>query len=533
MVIRGVMPMSLRCSMARLAGLLTLCCSGLLAAQPMVLHRGTAADPPSLDPTLATGTLATGILIDMVTGLLARDASWRPVPGAAETWTVSEDGTTYTFSLRDNLRWSDGEPLTADDFVWSYRRLFDPQTASPGSATLFVIRNARAAFQGEVPLEQVGVSAPDARTVVIELEHPVPYFESLVAGSNAVPVPRHAIEAHGREWTRPGRMVTNGPFMLAERVPQTHIRLVRNPHFHAAGEVKLDEVWWHPTQDLATSLRRFRSGELDIVLNFPPEEIDRLQRDMPGVLRVVPAQAAWFLVLNLDRPPFDDLRVRRALSLAIDREGITSRLLRTGVAPAWTFATSAFDNYPGLELPEQSMPLAERQALARELLAEAGFNPRNPLVVPVVYDTQEENRQILVAIASMWRAIGVQARLSNVEFGALNRQVRTRDYDVARWAYFAPFDDAYSFLQLMGSNNPSNWVGYRNPAYDELLDRSNRERDPAARTQLLLEAERIMMADQPVIPVYYYVGRRLVANRVQGWVDTPQGPTPSRFLTVR
>jgi len=516
-----------------MTGFLALCCSGLLGAEPMVLHRGTTADPPSLDPTLATGTLATGILLDLVTGLLTRDASSEPVPGVAESWRISEDGTVYTFTLRDGLRWSDGTSLTSEDFVWSYRRLFDAQTASPGSATLFVIRNARAAFQGQVPLDQIGVSAPDPQTVVIELEHPVPYFLSLIAGSNAVPVPRHVIEAHGREWTRAGRMVTNGPFMLAERVPQTHIRLVRNPHFHAAAEVELDEVWWHPTQDLATSLRRFRAGELDIALNFPPEEIDRLQRDLPGVLRVVPAQAAWFLALNLERAPFDDLRVRRALSLAIDRDGITSRLLRTGVEPAWAFATPAFADYPGLELAEQSMPLAERQALARRLLAEAGFNQRNPLVVPVVYDTQEENRQIMVAVSSMWRAIGVQTRLSNVEFGALNRQVRTGDFEVARWAYFAPFDDAYAFLQLMASDNPSNWVGYRNPAYDALLDRSNLERDPAARAALLLEAERLMMADQPVIPVYYYVARRLVAARVQGWVDSPRGPTPSRFLAVR
>jgi len=512
---------------------LCLLLSSLAYADPMAIHRGTTADPPSLDPTIATGTLATSILVDLMEGLLARDAASRPRPGVADSWTVSEDGLRYTFHLRENLRWSDGRPLTAEDFVWSYQRLFDPQVASPGSSTLFVIRNARAAYAGDVGLDEIGVTAPDERTVQFDLEHPVPYFLALIAGSNAAPVPRHAIEAHGREWTRAGRMVSNGPYMLAERVPQTHIRLVRNPYYHANDEVELDEVWWHPTQDLATSLRRFRSGELDIVLNFPPEEIARLRRERSGELRIVPSLAVYFLTLNNQREPFNDVRVRRALALAIDREGITSRLLRTGVTPAWSFVTEAMAGYPGIELPEQSLPLAERQRLARALLAEAGFSNRNPLTVPLVYDTQEENRQLMVAISSMWRAIGVRTQLSNVEFGALNRVVRTRDYDVARWAYFAPFDDAYAFLQLLESGSPGNWAAYSNPAYDALMARSNQESDPQRRAELLAEGERLMMSEQPIIPIYYYAGRRLVADRVKGWIDTPAGPTPSRYLQLR
>jgi oligopeptide transport system substrate-binding protein len=452
------------------------------------------------------------------------------VPGSAESWQISEDRRTYTFRLREGLKWSDGRALTADDFVYSYRRLVTPETRALGAGVYFFIENAADIYAGKASPETLGVSAPDPRTVRFRLKYPVPYLLALLSNTQNSPVPRHVIEKHGNEWTRPGRMVTNGPYMLAERVPQNYLRLVKNPHFFDADRVKIDEVYWHPTQDLGTSLRRFRAGELDIVLNFPPEEIDWIRKNIPETLHVVPSLATYFLVFNLDRPPFDDARVRTALSLAIDREAITERLLRTGVRPAWTFASPEFDNYGGITLPEQSMPLAERQAEARRLLAAAGFGPGKPLKVPLVYDTQEENRKIMVAVASMWQAIGVQTAMTNVEFGALNRKVRTRDFDVARWAFFYAFNDAYSFLQALGSGNPNNWPAYSNREYDALLERSNTITDPAERAAVLRKAESVMMADHPIVPIYFYVGRRLVSPRVKGWVDSPRGTAPTRYL---
>jgi oligopeptide transport system substrate-binding protein len=502
-------------------------------AAPMILHHGTAADPPSLDPNVAAGTLAAPILTDMFAGLLVRDAESRPAPGSAESWSLSEDGLTYTFRLRANLRWSDGRALTADDFVYSYRRLMTPATASQLSGVFFIIQGGREVFQGKAAPETLAVTAPDPRTVVIRLGNPAPWFLQMLANLQAAPVPRHVIEQYGRDWTRPGRMVSNGPFMLAERVPQSYVKLVRNPNFFASAAVKLDEVYWYPTQDLGTSLRRFRAGELDITLNFPPDEIDWIRANIPESLHIVPTLATYFLVANTQRKPFDDPRVRRALSLAIDREVITGKLLRTGVKPAWSFASPEFNEYGGgVALPEQSEPLARRQAEARDLLAQAGFGPDSPLTVPLLYDTQEENRKIMVAIAAMWQAVGVKTALTNLEFSALYNKVRSRDYDVARWTYFASFDDAYSFLQLLGSRNPNNWPGWADPRYDGLLDRSNGIRDPAERAAVLREAEILMMRDYPVIPIYYYVGRRLVSPRVKGWIDTPRGTTPSRFLSV-
>jgi len=299
---------------------------------------------------------------------------------------------------RPGLRWSDGAPLAAEDFVWSFQRLMDPATASPLAGVFLLIENAPEVLAGRQPPAALGVAAPDPRTVEIRLAQPAPYLVEMLAGLQAMPVPRHVIEVHGREWTRADRIVSNGPFVLAERVPQDWIRLRRNPHYHAATEVRLDEVYWYPTQDLGTTLRRFRAGELDQVLNFPPEQLDWLRRNMPDELRILPSAGVYFLVVNTARKPFDDARVRRALSLAIDREALTERLLRTGVKPAESFASPDFSGYGGITLPEQAMGLQARQAEARRLLAAAGFGTDRPLTVDYVYDTQEENRQVAIAL---------------------------------------------------------------------------------------------------------------------------------------
>jgi len=500
-------------------------------AEPMVLNRGSAAEPPTLDPTLGAGTLAAPIIGDMFAGLLARGPQSKPVAASAESWEVSEDGRTYTFTLREGLKWSDGTPLTADDFVYSYQRLMNPKTASRLVGIFFIVKNARAAFFGQKPLEEMGVSAPDPRTVVFELEERTPFFLELLGNVAIAPVPRHVIEKEGRGWSKAGVMVSNGPFVLTERVPQSFIRLEKNPNYFAADEVQLDAVVWYPTQNLATAFTRFRAGELDIALNFPPGKIDWIKENIPDSLHVTPNLGIYFLVVNMREPPFDDLRVRRALSLAIDREGIANRLLRTGVSPAYTFATPYFSDYPGIRLPEMDMSFPERQVLARELLAQAGFQP-GELVVPLNYDTQEENRKIMVAIAAMWQAIGVRTQMTDVEFSMLNRMVRTKKFAVSRWFYIAPYDDPYAVLQLFLSNNPNNWPGFVSERFDELMRASNGIADRAERLQTLAEAELELMSNYPVLPISYYVGRRLVSPKVKGWFDAAAGPTPSRYLTV-
>jgi oligopeptide transport system substrate-binding protein len=328
-------------------------------------------------------------------------------------------------------------------------------------------------------------------------------------------------------------MVGNGPFRLAERVPQSHLRLVRNEYYREAAGVALDEVWWHPTQDLGTSFRRFRAGELDVLLNVPADQLGWIQQNLPDALHTGPIKATWLLLLNPARPPLDDPRVREALYLAVDREALAYSVLRTGVRPAWTLVAPDFADYPEVAMPAGALTQEQRQSRARELLAAAGYGPGRPLLLPVIYDTQEENRQILVAVAAMWRAIGVQAELTNLEFSALLRQTRTGDFTVARSQAFALFDDPYAFLQQFRSSSPTNWMRYQNPAYDALLEQSNASDDPARRGELLAGAEAALLADMPLIPVYHYVGKVLVSPRVQGWYNAPLGTTPSRWLSVR
>lgn len=503
------------------------------AAAPSSLHRAANAEAPSLDPSLGSSTIAAPIIADLVEGLVARTPALQPAPACAERWTVSDDGLTWTFRLRPGLRWSDGTPLTAEDFVYSYRRLLDPGTGAPSSGLFFVLRNARQIATRAAPPESLGVSAPDGRTVEFELEFPAPYFLQLLANTQAVPVPRHVIAKEGRDWARPGTMVSNGPYVLAERIPQSYTKLVRNGYYYAADEVGIDEIYWHPNPDMGTALRRFRAGELDVVLNVSPDDLGWVRENMPEALRGGPMHATYTLVFNTAKAPFDDARVRRALSLAIDRDAIAGQLLRSGVRPAWSWVSPGIGGYTGITVPEQDLPVAERQAEARSLLAAAGFSGRKPLTVPLIYDTQEENRKIMVAIAGMWQAIGVRTELDNQEFGAVLGRLRSRNFDVVRSSTFSLYDDPFAYLQQLAGGAPNNWSGYANPAYDELLVKANGSTDAGERLQLFMDAERLASADQPLIPIYHYHGKLLLSPRVRGWWDASIGTPPSRWLSVQ
>jgi oligopeptide transport system substrate-binding protein len=268
-----------RAATAFLALAASLAAGAALAAG--TLNRASSAEPNSLDPHIATGNTASYILYDLFMGLTTFDAAGKVAPGAAQSWTVSPDGLTYTFKLRPGLKWSDGAPLTSADFLYSVRRVVTPATASRFASFFYPVRNARKALKGEVPPEQVGLEAPDAATLVYRLEYPAPYFLQNLASNVASPVPRAQIEKLGRQWTRAGQMVSNGPFVLAEWTPNDHVTLVRNPKFFDAANVKLDRVLWYPTENQATSLKRYQAGELDILLNFPNDQLPALRKSIP------------------------------------------------------------------------------------------------------------------------------------------------------------------------------------------------------------------------------------------------------------
>lgn len=520
-------------SLLRPVGLwLAVFCSVTAAHGEIAFRSGHSGEPDSLDPHVATTGTAVTIINDMFEGLLTLDAHGKAVPGLAESWEISDDGLSYTFKLRPVLEWSDGKALTAHDLVYSFKRFADPSVARSLLVTYIeTIRGGGAALRGEADPQAMAVSAVDANTLRIELTRPTAFFLRVLATPAFAAVPRHAIERHGSAWTQPGNMVSNGAFRLAEWVPQDYVKLERNPRFHKADDVQLDAVYFYPMDDLNTGLRRFRAGELDAMVNFPPDKLDWIRANMSDSLRLSPSLGLYLYVVNNVRPPLDDVRVRRALSMAVDREAITERLIRTGDRPAYGIVPPGIPGYPAPLADRLSgFSMAERQAAARALLAEAGV--AGNLKISLLYHTSEEHKRVAVALANMWKAIGVRAELINAERQVVNATIRQGDFDLGRAAWFAGIEDAFGLLNYFLSDSPSNVSRYQSQEFDALIGQANQLMDRAARAGLLREAEQVLMRDQAIIPIFYYVSRRLVSPRVRGWQDdNVSAIRPSRYLS--
>ncbi len=506
------------------------------AGAEVALRRQSLGDPQTLDPQLWVYGQDGNLAQDLFQSLTTVDPGANTVPGQAESWQMSADGKTYAFRLRPGLRWSDGHKLDSEDFLWSFHRLFDPKTAAPSASLLYVIRNARAINTGKMPVDKLGVRTPDARTVIIELEHPAPYFTDILV-HRAFPVPRHVIEKFGRDWTKPGNHVSNGAFKLAEWRPNAYVKLVRNPLFHEAATVKLDAVYHIPIEDPNTALTRFRSGELDIVVSLPSEKIDDARRDFPQELHLFQQIGLEYYVINTKRAPFNDPRVRRALSLAIDRDTLTRLVLRAGERPAYCVVPPGVVNYtPQQCLAPGALPatMAARLQLARQLLAQAGFSAAKPLTLSLRVNNNDSQRKIAVTIQAMWRAAGIQAAIISTELKVHQSAQQQGDYDVARAAWYAEDKDPASFLELLDSRAVGiNVSRYTNPRFEALLDQADQSADLVKRAQLMNEAERLAIADQPLIPLYYYVSRRLISRRVVGWTDNARGVHINRYFSLR
>jgi oligopeptide transport system substrate-binding protein len=511
------------------------CCLPVAAAAERVLHRTGTDDPSTLDPHRFAFPGEQVVIVDLFMGLTTPDPRGRPAPGMAESWTISPDGKRYVFRLRPNLRWSDGVPLTASDFVWSMRRALDPKTAFAFASRLYPILHARDIAIGRRPTSDLGVSAPDARTVVIDLEGPTPYFIDLVA-TVGMPAPRHVIEKHGAAWIRPANFVSNGPFVLERWIPNSFVRLKRNPYFYAADKVRLDAVVHYPGDNPVTNVRRFQSGNLDLIMVVPPERQEWAREQFGSALKLGRGISNEVLVFNTQRGPTADVRVRRALSMAIDRVSIARNVVGMAGVEAWGYVPPGVLNYERGAKPDfAAWPLERRLAEAKALLAQAGYGPQRPLRLRLSFPGSELNRKVSVALMTGWRRIGVQADLAQKETRSLMADVATGDFDAARFVWLAGFSDPYSFLERMlstGSTVAMNAARYRNPAYDDLLQRAGQEVDIGRREVLLRQAEAVALADQPVAPIYYLVGRRLVSPRVSGFVENPRGLYVSWYLSV-
>lgn len=502
---------------------------------PMVssktLNRGNGAEPDSLDPHKAQGAWEMNIIGDMFMGLMTEDAAGNPIPGAAESYRASADGLTYTFRLRDHV-WSDGAAVTAHDFVFAFRRVLDPKTAAQYASILYPVRNAERVNAGKLPVDQVGIRALDDRTLVISFEFQVPYIAELLTHIAAYAVPRHVVERHGEAWLRPENIATNGPYILAEWIPNDHIRLRKNPYFYDAKNVRIENVVYYPTQDYGAALKRFRAGEFDLTNNVPSQEIDWLRSNLPSVLRISPFILSQYVQFNLLRKPFDDVRVRTALSLGIDREIIASRVMRAGERPAYAYIPPHLPRYPGkAQVPFRGMPMAQRVAKAKALLKAAGFGPGNALSFEYSFQNQTDARLVAVALQAMWKDIGVETRLAPAESQVHYNSMRRQNYTVAWSGWIADYRDAKNYLFIWQTSGGDMNVGkYSNPNFDSLVARSDSERDPVIRARMLQDAEQMLLDDAALAPVYFGVSRALVSPQVKGWIGNDVNVNHSRYL---
>lgn len=522
-----------------LAGLLMQGCVLVVASLAMnvhaggILRSGHPGEPDSLDPHNSVAAPALIVQNDLFESLLTLDARGRPVAGAAEKYSVSPDGRVYTFQLRSGLMYSDGKPISAGDFLWSIRRLADPAAASTGlAAWIDLIENGRAVLRGEKPPDSLGVEAPDERTLRIRLSAAAPYFPSIAAFPVFAPLPRHVIEKYGRAWTKPDNFVSNGPFMLESWVPGNPVRVRKNPRFHAASSVRLDGVEYYSVSDQNTGVRLFLSGRLDAVTNFPPEKLDSLRRERPRELRLAPSLGVTTYVFNHRLPKFRDSRVREALSIAVDRRLLTSKIVRAGDTPAFGIVPAALSALTGVST--DGIRDTDRTRQARDLLRKAGYDATRPLEVELLYHTSEEHKKVAVAVAAMWQAAGVRVTLRNAERQVVEAATRQGDFEIVRAAWFSPYADASGYFANLRRDSPANGGAYANPAFDALLERLSATNDPIDRRRVQRELELLLMREQAVIPLYHLVSRRLVSQRVVGWRDDSLSAIrPARWLDLR
>ena len=507
------------------------------AAGQLCLEYGNTSEPTSLDPPKTTGTWEDRIMGDTTIGLTQNDPEGRPIPGMAKSWDVSPDGLVWTFHLRPAL-WSDGVPVTADDFVFSLRRLMDPKTASQYAYLLYFIKNAEAVNNGKAPLEALGARALDEHTLQLTLIHPAHYLPEVAKHQTFYPTPKHVIETWGDDWAKPEHYVSNGPYKLTYWGFGDHITVVKNPFFYDAKSVCIDQINYYATSDAIAAERRVRRGELDINTDIQSNRIAFLRQpdQIPAYVRTHTYLGTAYLAFNSrDVAAFRDRRVRLALTMAIDREFITGKLLRGGQVAAYSFTPPDVANYNRPPPPVwAAWPLERRQAAARALLAQAGYGPGHPLKIEIKHRNSPDPMLFMPAIQADWKTIGVDATLAQEEVQIAYQDYRTRDFQVADAAWIADYNDAMSFLGLQQSQTGAqNYGDYDNPAYDALLAKADNEPDAAKRAAYLSHAEAMMLADAPIAPIFFYVNKNLVSPRVTGWVDNAVDWHRARYLCLK
>jgi len=500
----------------------------------VVFRRSIAGEPDSLDPHRSEEASTADILRDLYEGLTSESPDGTILPGVASRWEISEDGRVYRFHLRPNARWSNGDDVTADDFVAGLRRSADPGTGSSYSQILDPIENADAVLAGHAAVETLGVTAIDPHLLEIRLKAPTPYFLGLLSHSVTYPIHRPSLALHGDRFARPGTLVSNGPFVLDDWVVQSHVKLTKNARYWGASEVRLDTVLYYSLEEPATELKRYQAGDLDFTESIPNARFKWIRENFDDELRIGPYLGIYYYMFNITRPPFDDAGLRKALNLAVDRQILTEKVTGVGELPAFGFVPPGVGGYESRRFPWADWDDDARLESARELYAEAGYDDDNPLRVQLYYNTGENHKKIALAISSMWRqALGVQTELINEELRVLldHRRDRSR-WELMRLGWVGDYDDPNTFLEIMQSGHGQNDTGFSDPLFDELVSDASRELNPVRRMEMLAKAEQRMIDQYPVVPLYFYVTKRLVKPWVQGYEPGIMDHNDSRDLSI-
>ena len=477
------------------------------------------------------------IQMDAYEGLVSFDGTGKVIPGAAEKWDVSDDGKTYTFHLREGLKWSNGDPLVAQDFVNSALRTLNPDTASEKGYYFYSVIKVKGAGpigKGETKdTAGFGITAPDDRTVVVQMDTPAPHILDIMGGFQIAPLHSPSFGEYGAAvFIDPAHVVSNGAYIIKEVVPQSHVLLARNPNYWDAANVKIPFVKYHVTEDVGTELKRYQAGEIDVTYDIPVNQIEALKAEIPDQVSIGPSTEVTYYSFNLKKPPMDNIDVRRALSLAIDRELLQEKIVKGGAIPSYSFAGGFDPSYDGAKIAEAGMTQSEREAMAKELLAKAGYGPDNPLKVTIVTTVAETSVRRAQGVALMWKKVlGVEATVNSLERKAWLDAFYAGDWDVFSDDLVGDFAGAETFLAYMRpSSEPGyNWV---KPEYDAAMDKAAELPDRPSRNKALAVAEKILLDDYIFAPISIEPNRHLVSPKVKGWANSAASYNNSQFLSL-
>ncbi|EPT8894418.1 oligopeptide ABC transporter substrate-binding protein OppA [Cronobacter dublinensis] len=494
--------------------------AGVQLAEKQTLVRNNGSEVQSLDPHKIEGVPESNINRDLFEGLLVTDVEGHPSAGVAEKWD-NKDFKVWTFHLRKDAKWSNGEPVTAQDFVYSWQRLADPKTASPYESYLQYghITNIDDIIAGKKPATELGVKAIDDHTLEVTLSEPVPYFYKLLVHSSMSPVPKAVVEKFGEKWTQPANIVSNGAYKLKSWVVNERIVLERNTNYWDNAKTVINEVTYLPISSEVTDVNRYRSGEIDMTYNNMPIELfQKLKKEIPKEVHVDPYLCTYYYEINNQKAPFNDPRVRTALKLGLDRDIIVHKVKNQGDLPAYGYTPPYTDGAKFTEPAWFKMTQEQRNAEAKKLLAEAGYTADKPLTFDLLYNTSDLHKKLAIAAASIWKKnLGVNVKLENQEWKTFLDTRHQGNFDVARAGWCADYNEPTSFLNTMLSNSSNNTSHYKSEAFDKVMQETLQVSDEAQRSELYNKAELQLDKDSVIVPVYYYVNARLVKPWVGGY----------------